>query len=141
MMKYDAVELDVLMMSVAGTQKYDFIRYLDPSTYSNWVYFVTMKFLCIHCNLKSDSIVESIDGLIEKAESLQKALTNYMEVFYHVDKVDLKQSLFIYSIANFLPSFLELLKTGYDVTTINVKGNNLTLQQTLKFLEDSRVDE
>ena len=140
-MKYDAVELDVLMMSVTGAQKYDFIRSLDPSTYSNWVYFVSMKFLCIHCNLKSDSIVETVDGLIDKVESLQKAFINYMEVFYQVDKMDLEQILFIYKMADYLPEFLELLKTGYDVATINVKGNSLTLQQTLQFLESSRVDE
>ena len=140
-MKYDAVELDVLMMSVTGVQKYDFIRSLDPSTYSNWVYFVSMKFLCIHCNLKSDSIVETVDSLIDKVESLQKAFINYMEVFYQVDKMDLKQILFIYKMADYLPEFLELLKTGYDVATINVKGNSLTLQQTLQFLENSRVDE
>lgn len=140
-MKYDAVELDVLMMSVTGVQKYDFIRSLDPSTYSNWVYFVSMKFLCIHCNLKSDSIVETVDGLIDKVESLQKAFINYMEIFYQVDKMDLKQILFIYKMADYLPEFLELLKTGYDVATINVKGNSLTLQQTLQFLENSRVDE
>ena len=140
-MKYDAVELDVLMMSVTGVQKYDFIRSLDPSTYSNWVYFVSMKFLCIHCNLKNDSIVETVDGLIDKVESLQKAFINYMEVFYQVDKMDLKQILFIYKMADYLPEFLELLKTGYDVATINVKGNTLTLQQTLQFLENSRVDE
>ena len=139
-MKYDAVELDVLMMSVTGVQKYDFIRSLDPSTYSNWVYFVSMKFLCIHCNLKSDSIVETVDGLIDKVESLQKAFINYMEVFYQVDKMDLKQILFIYKMADYLPEFLELLKTGYDMVTINVKGNSLTLQQTLQFLENSRVD-
>ena len=140
-MKYDAVELDILMMSVTGVQKYDFIRSLDPATYSNWVYFVSMKFLCIHCNLKSNTIPETIDGLIEKVESLQKAFINYMEVFYQVDKMDLKQILFIYKMADYLPEFLELLKTGYDVATINVKGNNLTLQQTLQFLENSRVDE
>ena len=139
-MKYDAVELDVLMMSVTGVQKYDFIRSLDPSKYRNWVYFVSMKFLCIHCNLKSDSIVETVDGLIDKVESLQKAFINYMEVFYQVDKMDLKQILFIYKMADYLPEFLELLKTGYDMVTINVKGNSLTLQQTLQFLENSRVD-
>ena len=140
-MKYDAVELDVLMMSVTGVQKYDFIRSLDPATYSNWVYFVTLKFLCVHTDIRSDSIVTIVDTLIAKVDSLQKSFINYMEVFYQVDKMDLKQILFIYKMADYLPSFLELLKEGYNTATINIKGDLLTLQQTLQFLESSRVNE
>lgn len=140
-MNYNAIDVDVMMMSIVGTNKYDFIRALDPTAYSNWVHFALMKFICVHTNMKYNEIEIKIEEVKKGLNSLQKSLINYMEVFYNIDKMDIRQLTFVLKIADYLPVFLDILKEEADTKFIKVNDNNMTLRQTLEFLEKSRVED